>query len=170
MRDELDFSLQELRYVNIGKSRHRGVEAGLKLYVPGPTTLRANYTRQDVTLQKTLRGEHEGNAVKAIPRDVLTAGVSAAPERLGGLSGSVLVNVVSGTYLDDANTIRLPGHTTVGARLAYEYGLATASLEAENLLGATYSTTGFPDPLGAEQVYYYPAAGRILRLGLTVEL
>ena len=167
MRDELDFSLQELRYVNIGKSRHRGVEAGLKLYAPGPTTLRANYTRQDVTLE---RGEFEGNAVKAIPRDVLTAGVSAAPERLGGLSGSVLVNVVSGTYLDDANTIRLPGHTTVGARLAYEYGLATASLEAENLLDATYSTTGFPDPLGAEQVYYYPAAGRTLRLGLTVEL
>ncbi|PSQ82424.1 MAG: hypothetical protein BRD44_08245 [Bacteroidetes bacterium QS_7_67_15] len=167
MRDELDFNLQELRYVNVGKSRHRGVEAGLKLFLPGQTTLRANYTRQDVTLQN---GEYEGNAVKAIPRDVFTAGVSAAPEQLGGLSGSVLVNTVSGTYLDDPNTIRLPGHTTVGARLAYEYGVATVSLEAQNLFGATYSTTGFPDPLGADQVYYYPAAGRTLTLGLTTDL
>ncbi|PSQ93263.1 MAG: hypothetical protein BRD52_01995 [Bacteroidetes bacterium SW_4_67_19] len=171
MRDELDFNLQELRYVNVGKSRHRGVEAGLKLFLPGQTTLRANYTRQDVTLQN---GEYEGNAVKAIPRDVFTAGVSAAPEQLGGLSGSVLVNTVSGTYLDDPNTIRLPGHTTVGARLAYEYGDeyggATVSLEAQNLFGATYSTTGFPDPLGADQVYYYPAAGRTLTLGLTTDL
>ena len=167
MHDELDFNLQELRYINIGKSRHRGVEAGLELYLPGETVARANYTRQDVVLEN---GEFEGNYVKAIPRDVLTAGVTAAPERFGGLSGSVLLNVVSAVYLDDPNTIRLPGHTTVNARLAYERGGATVSVEADNLLDATYSTTGFPDPLGAPQVYYYPASGRTLRLGLAIGL
>ena len=33
MTDELDFDLATFRFVNIGESRHRGVEAGLKLYM-----------------------------------------------------------------------------------------------------------------------------------------
>src|SRR5688572_33006375 len=31
MKDELDFDVQSLRYVNIGRSRHRGIEAGVTL-------------------------------------------------------------------------------------------------------------------------------------------
>ena len=66
----------------------------------------------------------------------------------------------------------LPNYTTVDARLAYALRQVTLTLEAFNLLDETYSTTGFPnpDPTGPEVVFFYPAAGRTLRLGLSVTL
>ena len=72
--------------------------------------------------------------------------------------------------LDDANTITLPNYTTVNGRLSYAFQPVTLSLEAYNLLDETYSTTGFPDPAGTEVVYFYPAAGRTLRLGFSLGL
>ena len=33
MENELDFDLQQLKYVNIGKSRHQGIETGLRFTV-----------------------------------------------------------------------------------------------------------------------------------------
>ncbi len=164
MTDEIDFSFEAFRNVNIGKSRHRGVEAGLKAYVQDRATVFVNYTLQAVTLRF---GENQGNYVKAIPRDFVSAGFSAAHRT--GLSGSATLHAARRIFLDDANTIRLPDYTTVEARLAYERRPFTLALEAFNLLDATYSTTGFPDPAGTPGVvYFFPAAGRTLRLGLSV--
>jgi outer membrane receptor protein involved in Fe transport len=81
-------------------------------------------------------------------------------------------------WLDDANTIPLDGWAAVDARLAVRLPLPAATLTAEafNLFDARYSATGFPDasgtpgPDGGPLVYYYPAAGRQLRLGLAVAL
>ncbi|MGH7504435.1 MAG: TonB-dependent receptor, partial [Longimicrobiales bacterium] len=65
MKDELDFSVEMLRYVNIGRSRHRGVEAGIVLQGPRSGTAFVNYTLQSATSRV---GENEGNYLKAIPR------------------------------------------------------------------------------------------------------
>ena len=73
MKDELDFDLQTLRYVNIGSSRHRGVEAGLVLSGPAGTSLFANYTLQAARSQS---GDNTGNYLKAIPRHTLSGGAS----------------------------------------------------------------------------------------------
>jgi outer membrane receptor protein involved in Fe transport len=72
-----------------------------------------------------------------------------------------------GVWLDDANTSDLPGYTRVDARAAY--GLGRVRLEAQvfNLLDRSYSTTGYPDPAGSGELYYYPAAGRVLQLGVS---
>lgn len=166
MRNEIDFSLQELSYINIGKSSHRGIEAGLTLFLPAQIKTFVNYTHQSVVLKN---GAFEGNYVKAIPRNAFNAGISAMHS--SGLSGSLLVSGAYDIYLDDANMISLPGHTSVDLRLAYRYGKITVEAEAFNLLNQKYSTTGYPDPSGqTDLVYYYPAAGRSLRLGLVVNL
>jgi outer membrane receptor protein involved in Fe transport len=165
MTDEIDFSFETFSNVNIGESRHRGVESGLKLYVGSATTAFVNYTLQEVTFQF---GENEGNYVKAIPRDFISSGVRAAHG--SGVGGSVTLNTARRIFLDDANTIGLPDYTTVALRLSYEQRPFTLFGEAFNLFDATYSTTGFPDPAGEGVVFYYPAAGRVLQVGLNVVL
>ncbi len=165
MTDELDFDIETFRFVNIGKSRHRGVEAGLKLYAGEQASAFFNYTLQNVTSRA---GENKGNYVKAIPRDYLSAGFSAAHP--SGLSLSAAANAARRMFLDDANTIILDNYTTVDARAAYTLRAMTLALEAFNLFDETYSTTGFPDPAGSDIIFFYPAAGRTLRLGLSVTL
>ena len=114
------------------------------------------------------KGENEGNQLKAIPKDFISAGVTASHPV--GFSGALTVNSARRIWLDDANEIELPGYTTVDARLGYTWQLLTLTLEGFNLFDEEYSTTGFPDPAGTGAVFYYPAAGRSVRLGLGLRL
>lgn len=162
VRDELDFDLATLSYQNIGRSRHRGIEAGVDVRGSGPLGGFARYTLQSAT---TRVGEHSGNQLKAIPRHFLSAGVDAGSAV--GLSGAVVVSSARSTWLDDANTVELPAWTRWDARLAYELRGFTLQLEAFNLFDAEYSTTGFPDSADPSVIYYHPAAGRTLQIGLS---
>ena len=163
MEDEVDFDLQQFRYVNLGKSRHTGVESGLKLYFPGGVTTFVNYAVQSATQQS---GAFEGNFLKAVPRDVVSGGLTYRPT--SGLGGALTVRSVRRVFLDDANTIRLPNHTTADARVSYRLKKLTVTAEVFNLTNEAYSTTGFPDPAGSDVLFLYPAAERTLRLGVDV--
>lgn len=165
LKNEFGFSLQEFRYVNIGESRHRGIEAGLKLYVKSNANVFLNYTHQSATSQL---GEYKGNQLEGVPRNSIIGGVSAVHSY--GIGGSLIVKSVNGIYLDDANTINLPGYATIDAKISYRYGRITAAVELMNLLDKSYSTTGFPDNTGSGLAYFYPAAGRYLRFNLNVQL
>lgn len=162
MRDELDFSFEEFRYVNIGRSRHRGIESGLRLRGANGVSAFAGYTLQSVTARA---GEHIGRFVKAVPRHVFSGDVRAR-HRLG-LEGSVGVLHADGIYLDDANSLELPAFTRVDARAALPLGRMQLAAQVFNVFDSEYSTTGYPDPSGSGAVYYYPAAGRVLQVGLT---
>ena len=35
-----------------------------------------------------------------------------------------------------------------------------------NVFDSRFNSTGFPDPAGSPLIYYYPAAGRVLSVGL----
>jgi outer membrane cobalamin receptor len=161
MKDELDFDLQTLRYVNIGSSRHRGVEAGVVLSGPAGVSLFANYTLQAARSQS---GDNSGNYLKAIPRHTLSSGVSVT--LFSRLEASTMVTTIGGAFLDDANTIALPAFTRIDARTAYPVGAVSIVVEARNLLDAKYNTTGYLDPSGTGEAYFYPAAGRMLSVGL----
>ena len=51
---------------------------------------------------------------------------------------------------------------------AVSYALRGVRLVAtvRNLFDRAYSTTGFPDPAGSDALLLYPAAGRVVTLGL----
>jgi outer membrane receptor protein involved in Fe transport len=51
MKDELDFDVQTLRYVNIGRSKHRGIEVGIRMNALRYGSAFANYTLQRVTAE-----------------------------------------------------------------------------------------------------------------------
>jgi outer membrane cobalamin receptor len=160
MKDELDFDLASFRYINLGRSRHRGVEAGLQL-----DGIRAggfaNYTLQAATSRS---GEHSGKRLKAIPRQALTAGVSLRP--IPSFEATVSATHVRDIFLDDANTVRLPSYSRVDARIAWQLHGIGVLLSVRNLFGSEYSTTGFLDPSGSGEAYLYPAAGRVIEVGL----
>jgi outer membrane receptor protein involved in Fe transport len=163
MRDELDFDLQSFRYVNLGRSRHRGVEAALNLDAAGGWAAFANYTLQSAVSRF---GENRGNALKAIPRHTLAGGVDAPLAY--GATGGVTVTDVRGVWMDDANTLRLPGWTRVDARLTVPVRGVRVWAEAFNVLDRAYSTTGFADGADPTVVYYFPAAGRTLQIGVSM--
>jgi iron complex outermembrane receptor protein len=159
MTDEIDFNVEALRYVNIGRSRHRGVEAGLM--VSGGATVFANYALQSATYAA---GDNTGNQLKAIPRHTINAGVTFVPTT--NIEATFSTMSARGAWIDDANTLRLDGYTRVDARTAYTLRAARLFVEMRNVFGAEYSTGAFLDPSGSGQLYHYPAAGRVLRAGI----
>ncbi len=161
MKDELDFDFESFRYVNIGRSRHRGIEAGLTFEGPAATNAFLNYTQQDATSRL---GENSGRYLKAVPRRILAAG--AGRSSATGLSAALSATRVGETFLDDANVRTLPARTQVDLRASYPVRGLSLSLDVRNLLDRSYSTTGFPDPAGGATTYYYPAAGRIVMVGV----
>ena len=160
MKDELDFSVESFQYVNIGRSRHRGVEAGVTLGGTYGSTF-ANYTLQNVISRS---GDNSGKRLKAIPRQTLSGGLSVQPWRM--LETSLLVTNVRDVYLDDANTVELPDFTRLDARAALGVRDISIFVEVRNLLDERYSSTGFLDPGGTGEAYFHPAAGRVIELGI----
>ncbi len=160
MVDELDFDVQTFRYVNIGKSRHRGIEASANAEGSNASAF-VGYTLQAATSQS---GGSIGKNLKAIPRHTLNAGLTTAPA--AHIDASVIATHVRGAYLDDDNTITLPAYTRVDLRLGYRAAGRSVFAEVRNVFDKKYSTTGFADPAGTSEFYYYPAAGRMIEVGI----
>ncbi|MEP7001621.1 MAG: TonB-dependent receptor [bacterium] len=161
MRNELDFDLQKFKYVNLGSSRHRGLETGVTLDGPASMTGFANVTLQSITSRVAA---DSGRLLKAIPQRVMATGLGRSSAT--GVSASFSVTHVGDSFLDDQNTLTLSGHTQLDARASYPVGPARLSVDVRNLFASHYNSTGFPDPAGSSLIYYYPAAGRVLSVGL----
>ena len=163
LENEIDFDITTFGYANIGESRHRGIEAGLNLRGPHTVALFGNYT-----LQKAQRvgGEGDGNQLKAIPQHVINGGASIGG--VTGLGASLSATHMRDTYLDDANTLELPAFTRLDARVSYGLRSVRVFADLYNLTDEEYSTTGYPDAAGSGAVFYHPAAGRTLHLGVSL--
>ncbi|HEY0527492.1 MAG TPA: TonB-dependent receptor [Gemmatimonadaceae bacterium] len=161
MRDELDFDIAQFRYVNVGRSLHRGIELGLRADAARDASLFASVTSQRVV---AMNGPNAGRQLKAVPRQVLSAGVSAGPPRL---QGSVTVSDIRGAFLDDANQRHLPAYTRVDTRLSSAFGSLRVNVDVLNTLGRKLVSTGFPDGSGSSVAYYYPGAQRVFQVGIS---
>ena len=161
MRDELDFDVATLKYVNIGRSRHRGLEAGAEWSAADRWSAFTNYTLQDVTSRA---GAHEGNHLKAVPRQALAGGVAVSLRALPELR--LTASHLRDIFLDDANTRELPAWTRLDAQLTQRIAGVFVMVQVRNVLGARHSTTGFPDPSGSGLMYFHPAAARTVHLAI----
>lgn len=162
MKDELDFDIESFRYVNIGRSRHRGVEAGLTLSGAAASVV-ASYTLQSAVARS---GDHAGRQLKAIPRHSLTSGLTVRPRVAAQrIEASIFATHVRDIFVDDDNEIALPNHTRVDAQVAFGILGLELVVDARNLLDARYSSSAFLDPAGSGEMYLYPAAGRVVTLG-----
>lgn len=164
IRDEIDFDIASFGYQNIGRSRHRGIEAGLDLRGVRPYSAFVRYALQAVTSR--VDGENFGNALKAIPRHFIVAGARAGHEDAGP-AVSLTATTARRIWLDDANTMRLPDWTRWDTRVSWAVAGLTVHADVYNLFDAEYSTAGFPDSADPTTTHYYPAAGRTLYVGLS---
>ena len=160
MTDELDFDIQSFKYVNIGKSRHRGIEGGATL-TRDQWSAFATYTLQDATSRS---GDFSGKRLKAIPRHTRAAGISVRSTT--GVEASLSSTNVSGIFLDDDNAVTLPDYTRFDARLSFPLGARRLFLDIRNVFDARYSSSGFLDPAGSGERYLYPAARRVIEVGV----
>jgi iron complex outermembrane receptor protein len=161
MRDEIDFNVATLSYGNINRSRHSGAELGLRLTGPSASTAFVSYTLQTATIEG---GANDGNQIKAIPENSLSGGLSVALPR--GIETSLTATRTGEAFFDDANTQTIDAWTRVDARIGMTIRRFTISAEFRNLLDAEYISTGFLDPAGSGSAFVYPAAGRVLLLGV----
>ncbi len=165
MEDELDFQFDTFQYANIASSRHRGMEIGLQLNQINTASLRLNYTLQNVTYKA---GEYEGNFVKAIPRDYLSATISVPI--LDRIQAMTAVRSTRRIWLDDANEVGVDNFSSVDFKLVYPLGWMAIEFETINLMDNLYSTTGFvPNPEEPDTILMYPAAGRAFQVGLRIK-
>jgi outer membrane receptor protein involved in Fe transport len=161
MREELDFDITTFRYVNIGRSRHRGAELGVSAQETGRWFAFGNYTQQQVI---AINGQFAGRQLKAIPRRVASAGFNATLWR--GVTAGVVASSLGGAFVDDENLVALRGFTRFDSRLGIPVGPARVTIDLVNALDRRYDVTAFPDPAGSGSIYRYPAAGRGLVIGL----
>ena len=161
MRDELDFDVASFRYVNIGRSVHRGLELGLTMVAPGNWLAFANLANQRVVANA---GQFNGKQLKAIPRRIASGGLNAPLWR--GISASVVITSLGGAYVDDQNLVPLKGYTRVDTRLGVPVGPIRLTVDLMNALDRRYDATAFPDPAGTAVIYRSPAAGRVLLIGV----
>jgi outer membrane receptor protein involved in Fe transport len=161
MEDEIDFDIATLSYGNIAESRHRGVELGARVVGPRMTSGFLTYTLQDATSQT---GDNTGHQLKAIPRHTFSLGAGFAPHPR--VETGVVITRTGEAFIDDANTRTLPAYTRVDGRVGVSVGAYQIFGEARNLLGTEYNSTGYLDPSGSGTAYYYPAAGRVLLVGV----
>jgi outer membrane receptor protein involved in Fe transport len=160
MREELDFDINTFRYINIGRSRHRGAELGLSGGA-GHWLAFANYARQQVV---AMNGQFEGKQLKAIPRDIASAGANVDLWR--GVTAGIVATSLSGAFIDDENLVPLRGFTRLDSRLGVPFGPVRVTVDVQNALNRRYDVTAFPDPGGSAAIYRYPAAGRVFIVGL----
>ncbi|HEX6629231.1 MAG TPA: TonB-dependent receptor, partial [Gemmatimonadaceae bacterium] len=161
MRDELDFDINTFRYVNIGRSRHRGAELGMSAEAGGRWLVFGNYARQQVI---AINGQFAGNELKAIPRRIASAGFNATVWR--GVTAGVVASSLGGTFIDDDNLVALKGYTRFDSRLGIPFGPARVTIDLLNAFDSRYDVTAFPDPAGSGAIYRYPAARRVLVIGV----
>ena len=161
MRDELDFDVTTFRYVNIGRSVHRGAELGFTWEAARRWFAFGNFAQQQVL---AVGGASDGKQLKAIPRRIASAGVSATFWR--GLTASAIASSLSGAYVDDQNLVGLRGYTRLDSRLGIPFGRTRLTIDLINALSRRYDATAFPDPAGSSAIYRYPAPGRVFVVGV----
>jgi outer membrane receptor protein involved in Fe transport len=161
MRDELDFDVGTFRYVNLGRSLHRGIELGATLTGNAKWIVLGSIARQRVVAEG---GQFDGRQLKAVPRRIASADFSLP---LGlGITAGILANSVGGAFVDDENSRPLAGYTRIDVRLGVPIGRVRATLDVMNAFNRRYDATAFPDPAGSGIDYRYPAAGRLFVVGV----
>jgi len=161
MRDELDFDLEQFKYVNIGRSRHRGVEASGSLSGPFGASAFANVTFQSAVSRT---GENAGQQLRGIPRQAWTAGVGRS--NADGITAMLSATVMGRSFLDDDDTAAIAGYTRFDLRATVPVSSVRLTVDLRNLFDRPYNSTGYPDPGGSPERFFYPAAGRALSVGI----
>ena len=162
VRDEIDFDPQTFTYRNIGSSRHRGVEAGVRMMKSMRVSPEVTYAWTRV-VDSAMPDRQLKNIPEHAAQLVLHARIS------GRTRADAVYRYRSAFTLEDEGAFRTPSMHRVDLRLAHTLGKLRFDLDLLNALDERYNELGYvlvgfdgsPTPLE------FPAPGRALRLGMT---
>jgi iron complex outermembrane receptor protein len=162
-------------FKNAGSTRHRGIETGTSLVLPGDLSLRATYTYTDASFDDyvvTAGGAttvYDGNEVPGVARNRADATFAFQP---GG--GRAFVEwearTASSIPVNDANTARSPSYVVHSVRGGFR-GVSVGALQIAphlgvmNLFDRAYNTSVVINAFGGR--YYEPGPPRSLYGGVT---
>lgn len=155
--DEIDFDVRTFRYANIGRSRHRGIEAIVGGDPRGWIAPRLTYTWTRV---EPVEGSNRGRQLKNIAEHVVRGDLALRTM----VDVHIAVEHAAGRWLDDANAFPLDDATVVDVRLSRTIGVLNLSIETLNLFDADYAPLGFAL---SDVPFYFPAAGRSVGVTLS---
>lgn len=175
-------------YFSAGAVRRRGAEVGARLVTAPGIELQASltgndhrYTRYQVDSVHYGRpgavADFGGNRVVGVPGFHGGATLRWAPAFQEAVEVEVGMQRVDGFWADDANAVRVPGHTLwsagVGLRRPLRLGHGVTlrgSLRMENLADARYVSSAFlnPDVVDGEPVAFEPGLPRHAILSATL--
>jgi len=157
-------------YFNIGRARASGLELDARALLERGVEASATYTALHTTVSDHGFGEDrqflEGEPLLRRPAHQLALGLSWFGARTtASLHADYTGERADLDFTDPAEwqgrRVTLPSHTTLDAALSWRpalhWGDVDASLRVRNLLGTSY-----------QEVYNFPAAGRVITMGLRV--
>lgn len=161
--DEIDFDVATFRYANIGRTRHRGLEAAARLFEKGPVSPFFSYSWNRTEPRE---GENRGRQLKNVPEHLFRPGISVALP--GEFRIEALSTTLAGRFLDDGNRIPIEDATVFDVRLEKRFRRLRAHVDLLNVTDREWEELGLalPDFSGELIPYYYPAAGFAARLGI----
>ena len=162
VEDEIDFDVATFTYRNIGESVHRGIEAAaewrLRRIEP-----RFSYAWTQV---QPMTGEHTNRQLKNIPEHVVQMG--ARVDLPVSLQLDASLRLLSGWFLDNANTLPMEDGWRLDFRLRRQFGAWVGRVDVLNALNEVVPHVGvvLQDFSGGGVPYAYPSASRSIRVGI----
>lgn len=160
---------------NAGKTRHQGLEAGLNWTVSEEWALdvalaRSEHEYRDYRVSAAL--DYSGNDIPAAPKWLGNMELVYAPGFMPGLTAALGWVHMGEYWMDNANTVRYPGHDLTNLRLAYTTGAWTFWAKATNLgdehyaeiAASSYTGAGTYNPNTMDT--YTPGAPRTAFIGV----
>ena len=168
--DEIGFDLSHLRFDNIAKSRHQGIEWNLTGDLKPGLRPRLSYTYSRAVFAG---GSDDGHQINGVPRSQVTAALDWVSYGNGGTGpfGGVEVTQVRGQFVDEENLLPLDPYTLVGAVVGIRFEKLAFDVTARNLLNRQFSPDGFVtlDTRGHAIALYYPGTPRTVTARLRID-
>jgi outer membrane receptor protein involved in Fe transport len=161
--DEIGFDISHLRFDNISRSRHQGLEWSVAGDLSPGLRPRFSYTYSRAVFDG---GANDGHQINGVPRTQVAAALGWIGYTSGGTGpfGEIDLTHVRGQFIDEENRLPLDPYTLVGAVLGVRFEKLSFDLTARNLLNRRYSPDGFVtlDPRGRALALYYPGTERTI--------
>jgi iron complex outermembrane receptor protein len=175
-------------YFTAGRARRRGAELAASVRGAFGLSLDGSLTRSenryiDYSVDSVHYGvagrfaDYSDNKVVGVPDQFYSASLGIAPSRFRGVALRVTVDNVGSYYADDANAVRVPAHTLLGATVALNKaapigsGLALRGfVSVANLTNLRYIGSSFlnPDIVNKVPVAFEPGLPRTILVSLSV--
>ncbi len=128
-------------YINIGNTRHNGVEVSLGYRLKKRLNLFFAYSYLNATFVDNPDSTLIGNQLRKTPHHMFSAGATYAFDF--GLSLTVDYQYMGEYYMDNYEHVKYPGYSLVNAKMSYRYKKFTASLAVKNIFDTNYATWAY---------------------------